>query len=82
MSPAQHLLKKIAPPPSLFPTTPGPLIFMATRGVARADDDDDDDDDNDVVVGDDDSALCVGPCQNQETLTAFPPKTNAPLCHL
>ena len=50
-----------APTPDQFPTTPGPLIFIATRGATRvADDDDDGDDDgNDVVVvvDDDDSAL-------------------------
>ena len=62
MSPAQHSLKKAVPPPPLtyvFPTTPGPLIFMATRGATRVDDDDDDDDDddNDAAAGDDDSAL-------------------------
>ena len=69
MSPAQHSLKKVVPPPTpdLFPTTPGRLIFMATRGATRVDDNDDvddddgDDDDNDVAVVDydDDSALCV-----------------------
>ena len=46
-----------APAPALFPTTPSPLIFMATRGATRADNDDDDDDDNVAVADDDDSAL-------------------------
>ena len=36
-----------APTPELFPTTPGRLICMATRGATRVDDDDDDDDDSD-----------------------------------
>ena len=44
-----------APTPDLFPTTPGHLICMATRGATRVDDDDDDDgdyddDDNDVAA--------------------------------
>ena len=43
----------------LFPTTPGPLICIATRGATRVDDDDDDDDDDNdaAAAGDDDSAL-------------------------
>ena len=47
------------PTPDIFPTTPGPLIFMATRGATRVDDDDDDDDAevNDAAAGDDDLAL-------------------------
>ena len=60
MNPAQRSLKKTVPPtPDLFPTTPGPLLGMATRGATRVDDDDDDDDDdNDVAAaGNDDSAL-------------------------
>ena len=44
------------PTPDLFPTTPGRLIFVATRGATRVDDDDDDDDDNDAAA-DDESAL-------------------------
>ena len=61
LGPAQHSLKKAVPSPphDLLPTTPGPLICMATRGATRVDDDDDDnddddDDDNAVVVDDDD----------------------------
>ena len=47
-----------APTPDIFPTTPGPLIFVATRGATRVDDDDDEDDDNDAAAdADDDSAL-------------------------
>ena len=46
-----------APTPDLVPTTPGPFIFMATRGATRVDDDEDDADDNVVVGGEDDSAL-------------------------
>ena len=38
--------KLFRPNPDLFPTTPGPLIFVATRGATRVDDDDDDDDDD------------------------------------
>ena len=63
MSPAQHSFKTkkscSAPTPDLFPTTPGRLICMATRGATRVDndDDDDDDDDNDAAADDDDSAL-------------------------
>ena len=53
--------KAVPPPtPDLFPTTPGPLIFMATIWATRVDDDDDDNDgDNDVAAAadDDDSAL-------------------------
>ena len=48
-----------APTPDLFPTTPGRLIFMATRGATRVDDDDDDDDDNDAAAADDDDSALL-----------------------
>ena len=57
MNPVQHLLNTnySAPTPDLFPTTPGPLLCMGTRGATRVDDDDDDDDDDtDVAAADDD----------------------------
>ena len=50
--PSKSLARKkscSAPTPDLFPTSPGPLIFMATREATRVDDDDDDDDDNDAA---------------------------------